>query len=278
MRIMFLLFKVPFDSMHQIDLGIMKELLRVTYFTSNDADREEMRATVQHLMSEVKVPTEHDRTSKPISMADTKSKEYKFIGLFTSVAIATEAIGISNQERPELQRLFLLLTYFYRALMLEDWELEVIQNTLRVDNNPGFTDVQDLIDNWIKEWQSTFGHKDMHYNHHVIHHALESRMKTGPLYKSSAEPFENLYGRSRMYFTKGTINVPMQIVKNSLLSEHAQHYCANCPRRLKFCPKESLRHNDTIVWFGTVSNTLLDEPLAFHLKLTFLTQVEHCST
>ncbi len=51
-------------------------------------------------------------------------------------------------------------------------------------------------------------------NVHVMLHLLESRRRSGPLYLTSAEPFESLYAVLRRCFRAGTRNTTKQIFEN----------------------------------------------------------------
>ncbi len=242
--------QVPFDSMHQIDLGITKETLRVTFFQGKEKQTMLYQKQLQEMLSDIKVPSEHDRTSKAISLGETKAKEYKFIGLFTNISIARVIFNREETNEVEIQQLFLITTFVYRALMLEDEQYERVERKLDSENVDGCRSVQELLYRWLPLWQELYGINEMHYNFHIFCHAAESRRHTGPLYKTSCEPFEALYGKCKMLYEKGTINVPKQIIKNFLLGANARHRCASTPFRLTFKTNETMRSNDTLCWLG----------------------------
>ena len=56
-------------------------------------------------------------------------------------------------------------------------------------------------------------------NLHCFLHLLESRRRTGPLWATSTEPFEAVYGILMRCFQKGTDNAPKQILQNFYLKD-----------------------------------------------------------
>ncbi len=56
-------------------------------------------------------------------------------------------------------------------------------------------------------------------NVHTFLHLLESRKRSGPLWKTSAEDFESLYAILRRGYWAGTRNTPKQILENYYLRD-----------------------------------------------------------
>ena len=55
-------------------------------------------------------------------------------------------------------------------------------------------------------------------NVHAFWHLLESRRRCGPLWSTSAEPFESLYAVLQRCYKAGTRNTPKQVMENFYMS------------------------------------------------------------
>ncbi len=183
--------------MHQLDQGIVKDLVRVNFYDAEDCDTVAERKQLNELLFKHKVPSEHDRRPRPAkTLADFKSKDFKLLGLFIFIPVSRVIFGEAEMEK---QRIFHLTTFCYRALMAEDAEYDKIERWLYQENRDIAVDVdgekillptrsmQHLLNLWQYMWEDLYGKLDCHYNHHMFHHAAQSRCKTGPLYKTSTE-------------------------------------------------------------------------------------------
>ena len=64
-----------------------------------------------------------------------------------------------------------------------------------------------------------FGQQRDTINIHHFHHLWKSRERNGPLWQTSAEPFESLFGALKRQHKPGTRNTPKQVMDNHLIHE-----------------------------------------------------------
>jgi len=94
----------------------------------------------------------------------------------------------------------------------------------------------------LHEMDSSYNtHNFLHVPHYVKHH--------GPLWKVSAERFEDLYGFCKRLYKGGTNNTPKQILETFLMHQVDKHRCA-FRRSPKINIKKTLKRNDSIVMTG----------------------------
>ncbi len=118
--------KVPFDPMHQMDYGLIKNTLFLFFFKSEAQEVLEMREHLQRVVCSVKVPKEHDRRSTVLEIKTAKTKEFKVIGLFTYLVIA-RAVLADDQQR---QSILLRFCFIYRALMMPEGQYRKVWDAL----------------------------------------------------------------------------------------------------------------------------------------------------
>ncbi len=164
-------------------------MVRVNFFYSEEEDEVSERKKFNKMLGALKVPSEHDRRPNPVAnkksgLANFKSKDFKLQGLFLFLPVAREIFGYAEKEKA---RFFLLTTFIYRALMVEDDDYNRINRWLRKNNLDRAKTVHELLQQWLPMWTTLYGPLDCHYNHHIFMHADQSRQKTGPLYRSSTE-------------------------------------------------------------------------------------------
>ena len=241
---------LPYDSLHQLDVGIVKKLIEAFFFDSNAESVREQRGQLQNLVSAICLPTEHGRRTKSLG-EKTKSKEYKAIALFALIPIAREIFSISKDSSTEgeqafvtrmslIQRVFLRLAFIYRALFVTDGRLAEVEQQ---------TDVQHHLHMFQQEFEALKGEQHSHFNMHCLMHALQSRKRTGPLWQTSTERFENAYGDARRMYTKGTMSTGKQIIVNLLAKDVDSHHCAE-KKRLHFNDTANQKTDDTLMWIG----------------------------
>lgn len=138
-------------------------------------------------------------------------------------------------------KVFLRLLFIYRALMLPGNGLAKVEAKV---------DVQEELYKWQEHLADKWGKKyPASYNIHVFSHAYQNRKKTGPLYLTSTERYENAYGDARKEYKAGTINCGLQIVDNHMASQAAFHICPGL-KRIKIKEKPCSTSDDTIVMVG----------------------------
>lgn len=95
--------------------------------------------------------------------------------------------------------------------------------------------------------EELFGQFAVSYNGHNFLHLPESVKRTGPLWLTSAERFEDLYGVCKKFYHAGTENTPKQVLENSLFHASVKHHCA-FQRTLKIAEAETEKNNNTLLW------------------------------
>ena len=111
-----------------------------------------------------------------------------------------------------------IYTFLYRLYNYEDARLDEVEAKLRQDM-PG-CDLQELHVLFYYHYSKGLCVKSTEKitpNVHTFLHLLQSRHKNGPLWKTSAEPFEATYAVMRRCYRSGTPNTPKQILTNHML-------------------------------------------------------------
>ena len=104
-----------------------------------------------------------------------------------------------------------------------------------------------MIERFQRRYEGKKGEEDSHYNMHIWNHVYESRKKTGPLWDSSTERFEDLYGEARKMYQKGTMSTGKQVLTNMLYNDNVRHRCRG-KGRLLFRPDTTAKCDDTVLW------------------------------
>ena len=107
---------------------------------------------------------------------------------------------------------FLVRLYFY-----SDAKMREVEDKL---DSMGRSLLQ-LHKEFYKNFQKGFcdgGKMQATPNVHTFWHLLESRRRSGPLWSTSAEPFESLYSVLQRCYKAGTKNTPKQVIENFYLS------------------------------------------------------------
>ncbi len=86
------------------------------------------------------------------------------------------------------------------------------------------------------------------YVHHLFfEHVVETRRKTGPLYKTSCAIFEGNYRHLKKGFYPGTQNIGVQGIRNTLLHQLHTHMCPS-ERKLRLSAKTTRTIDDSLVY------------------------------
>ncbi len=195
---------VVLDPLHQWDIGVVSDQVHVFFFLESDEDTRRLRDQLQQLVLSIKPPREHDRRMHVIDGSKTKSKEYKFHCLVTFVAIARVIYDLETTSEALYQRVFLILCFVYRALMLPPEKFREVEKAVKL---------QALLESWQKSFEEAKGPKFSHFNFHTISHSYESRRRTGlPFYAVSTEKYEASYSQSRNQYQRGTMSSGKQVI------------------------------------------------------------------
>ncbi len=118
--------------------------------------------------------------------------------------------------RIEMRKCMTVYTFLVRAHYLEDDELEEVKRELEQHN----LDLEKLHRLYYLLFESGYCTRDNEratINIHTFYHLHHAREKMGPLWKSSAEPFESAYSILRRLFRSGTRNNGKQVLENFYL-------------------------------------------------------------
>ncbi len=234
--------EVSYDCFHQNDYGLTKEMLREKFFSKKALERDVW--VMQNTVSNCKVPKEWERSTKPIKLERMKTKEFKLLGLYLFLPIVRAVFGTSyrhkNEDtfRPRSQESFLTYVFLYRSLMLPDQELKAIMDKI---------DLQQLLHTWQWRYEMYHGYHMSTYNMHMFTHALEARLKTGPLWLTSTERYESLYGEAKSNFYKGSISPAKQMISNGLLGDNKRHFCLN-EQQMRFSKGATEKKEDSLIF------------------------------
>lgn len=218
-------------------------MLREHFFSKRALERDVW--VLQNTVSTCKIPSEWERSTKPVKLERMKTKEYKLMGLYLFLPIARATFRTNyrlqiNEDtcRPRSQESFLTYVFIYRSLMLPDPELREIMAKV---------DLQQLLLSWQWRYELYHGYHMSTYNMHMFTHALEARLKTGPLWQTSTERYESLYGEAKSNYYKGSISPAKQMISNCLLGDNRTHFCLN-KKEFIYDTKDTEKKNDTLIF------------------------------
>ncbi len=184
--------------------------------------------------------SESARKTRPISIGKFKGNEF---GLLTLSAMPTLSYFIIKSKKDEwcvvfqmfyIQNTFItyifrkskakavaVYSFLVRLYMHDDDVLERAVHILRQDHG---LELKDLHKIFYEEFQDGFCSSSVRkmgptINLHCFYHLEESRRRCGPLYRTSAEPFEAMYAVFQRCYQAGTTNTPKQILQNFYLRE-----------------------------------------------------------
>ena len=124
-----------------------------------------------------------------------------------------------------MRRAIEVYAFLVRLLNFEDEVITRAETALQQDSG---VSLEDLHNDFYKSFQEGFcregdkTHKALRppVNVHVFSHLSEFRKRSGrPLYETSSEPFESLYGVLRKCYRAGTRNVTKQVFENMYMKE-----------------------------------------------------------
>ncbi len=115
--------------------------------------------------------------------------------------------------RIEMRKCMTVYTFLVRAHYLEDDELEEVKRELE-ENNLDLEKLHRLYYLLFERGFCTRDNERCTINIHTFYHYAHAREKMGPLWKSSAEPFESAYSILKRLYCPGTRNVCKQVMEN----------------------------------------------------------------
>lgn len=216
------IWSIPLDSMHCIHMGITKRFYKMLFENLGNknvyqtvAAREMERNRVDKLLDKTKVPSFFARRTRTmVDSAFYKSSEWQCMDMMFMPAMALQL----SEDGPgrTLAHMLASWSFFVRALYYDKPTRDMIEEQVKLD---------DILHEFLRNYQDKFGKEQITYNLHIIEHAQESVNRTGPLWKTSASRFEASYQKVTSNYRAGTYNVGKQALINFYLCEGANHFC-----------------------------------------------------
>lgn len=180
----------PLDSMHLVDLGVVKKFLKLLIKKANVTKMNENVSFVSSFF-----PSEFCRISRSLDeVSHWKATEFRQFLLYSGIFILKDCIS------SELYYLFLLLHSGIRLLSSE--------RSFRSEADVA----QQMLEYFVAEFSRIFGEELVSFNIHGLLHLSGCVKSLGPLDSFSAYRFENF-----MQFLKKIIKKPNQILQQIFL-------------------------------------------------------------
>lgn len=240
----------PLDYMHNALLGMAESTCDDWYKILKPAQRKK----IDEYLSEIQFPRDLQRSTEPFTTRSIwKANHWKSWLLYCSLPICSEFIP------DELLEHFALYVNSIFTLL----KLEITEDELKTCEKDLLTFVSQL-DNFYGENRST-------YNAHSSEHLPESSKKSGPMWATSAFPFENNIHKLKERIN-GTKSVEQQLTKKSLIalkyslrqpeaniSENAANYCKNIFSS-KMCTKSAVTAKN-VTFFGANPKNIFESKI-----------------
>jgi len=231
----------PLDGMHTIILGVTKHMWELfTKIINHNAKRniDERLLRIQPF---------RDLHKLPLAMTNhsiLKAKDWKSWLLYYSIPVCLDLLPTENLEHYVLfvKSVYILLQTSITHSELDQCEIDLLK--------------------FVAEFENLYGTISMRYNVHSLLHAVQSVRKSGPLWATSAFPYESNINVLKQ-LVNGPKGVEQQIAKKSLqvmayrvgvathsLSNDIKMYCEKL-----FCQSRLTRNvevKDGVTFFGSV--------------------------
>lgn len=171
-----LIWMFPADTMHLLDLGVMKKMLELI-MDANFIDLEK----AENLITNVKAYLPDDFSRKVRTLKEFehfKSTEFRFFALYFGPLFFL--LCCKNQE---VTQHFLLFFISYRLLMGNDNEVTEEANTI----------ANLLLQSFVTDFARLYGAERVSSNVHTLLHLSEMVEKNGPIDNFSCYKYENFY-------------------------------------------------------------------------------------
>lgn len=227
---------VPYDIMHQLDLGVVRRLTELTFLvTETGKRRPEAKnysiAPFNDAVRQIKVPTEVKRRPREMKFAAYKASEWRLL-IQAFCPIILDCLVDYTAEK----RLWALLFVTARALLLP-----------RAHFPTALDLAEEKMHRFCHAFQNTFHKTNETYNVHSLLHSVETARMHGPLDRTSAYRFESVYARYKDSHAANNQSVMKSIIQANLLFYSRRPH--TCNRRLDFTNlKTTSRRDDTLVY------------------------------
>jgi len=215
------------DYMHSVLLGVVRQLARLWFDSTNSAELFYISTAKQRLidvaLNSIRPPCNISRTPRSISMRKFwKAHEWYMWLLYYSLSVL----------KSFLPKKF----YMHYALLVEGVSIllkdSIAQALLDHSDN--------VLTQFVIDFQSLYGLNNVSFNVHLCLHLTSSVRAWGPLWAHSAFVFESFNG-SLLNMIKGTQAVPIQICKSFALHRSIPKICAAASENCSVTYKELLR-------------------------------------
>jgi len=205
---------IPIDSLHLLHLGITKMLLTLLLESTKGPlppqGRKQMEKSINKLLKKTRLPSMFARRTRQLKIAKYKASEFNLMDCFVFPAIAATC------KVDKISAMLADYSFLCRALYIDDEGFEDLRQ-----------DLDTITTRFLKSVVALFAGHHITYNFHVLVHAVESRARTGAVWKTSTARFESSYSNLLSSFVPGTPNIAKQAMENYYLKDHAKHFCLN---------------------------------------------------
>lgn len=203
------------EYQHNVCLGVTRQLSTLWFDTANSEAPwyiGKQTEEVDMRLLKIKPPVEITRTPRSVNERKFwKASEWRAFLLFYALPVLKGILPARFWNH-----LFLLVFGIYTLLQDKIKTRSVLLSEL-------------ALKKFVIEFQRIYGKDHMTFNIHLLTHIAQSVKQWGPLWATSAFPFESNMGTLLKYFN-GTQNVPSQIVRKFMLwkelPEKAKHTSA----------------------------------------------------
>lgn len=207
---------VVIESMHNVYLGVAKfHTMMLLYGKATEkwyCGSPSTLSAIDDQLTRIQRPSKISRSARSLkNMKNWKATEWRNWIIYYAIVCMQEYIPESHVKH--LAKLSSAV-YIYNKDSISAHELEQARR---------------LINDYVKEFQDTFGEENMRYNIHLLMHLPDIVQNWGPLWAHSAFPFE-LWNKKIIDYVTSANSRPLQIVT----------------RQMMFIFMESLLHEESI--------------------------------
>ncbi len=238
----------PLDQMHMAFLGLCRKIYILIFVDGPQADqgnrdkkavRDRCRQQINEWLKNVRIPKELGRRTREVNYKTFKGTEWRFLALFAFPWIATSEL--SEGLDPRIKQILLLFSFLVRALNLENDDFENLRET---------TNLKELFDRLQITYEEVFGRGESTFNEHSwFRHALETRIRHGPLHLYSAWRLESTLARFKRSVCWGTRNESKQLLNAFYADDYFFHCCPH-QKRIHYSTKNTGKADDSLIRVG----------------------------